>query len=85
MQRIPIIVFLLLLLIAFPAWADINSDLVWAVLRGDTATVQTLLDTGADVNAKEDEKGYTALIFATKMGNAEIVQALLDRDAEDLI
>lgn len=76
-----IIVFLLSLLMAFPAYADINSDLFDAIGKGDKNRVQTLLDNGADVNAK-DRDGWAALIVATRTGHVDIVKILLERGAD---
>lgn len=83
MQRIQIIVFLLSLVIASPVYADINSSLIVAAKKGDTATVQSLLDKGANVNAKN--KGFlnqTVLIVAVEKGHISIVKTLLDKDAD---
>ena len=41
------------------------------------ATVQTLLEFGADVNAQADD-GFTPLILAACSGDARIAQALLN-------
>jgi ankyrin repeat protein len=46
--------------------------LMYATIRGHTATVQALLEQGADVNAKTNS-GMTALRLA---GYAEIIQML---------
>ncbi len=69
-------------MIALPAYADINSDLLEAAKEGDTAKVQVLLDKGADVNAKDNFSSWTALMFAARYGHTTIVQALLDKDAD---
>lgn len=82
MPRTRVMVFLFSLIITLPACVrDINLDLLVAAKKGDTATVQALLDKGADVNAK-DKDGWTALMFAANNGHATIVQALLDRGAD---
>src|SRR5262249_558819 len=65
-------------------------DLINAASRGDRAAVQALLDGGADVNAKPNERcppafGLgdpvcgTALIAASLFGRLDVVKALLDR------
>ena len=56
---------------------DINQDLFVAVKKGDTATIQALLEAGADVNAK-DRFGMTVLIVATATGHTDAVRALLE-------
>lgn len=58
------------------------NDQMWeAVRRGDAAAVTTLLDKGADVNAKF-RYGATALFKAAERGHAEIVKLLLARGAD---
>lgn len=47
----------------------------------DIATVNDLLDHGADVNAKENIVGVTALMNATMHGNAGVVRALIAKGA----
>jgi ankyrin repeat protein len=81
MFHTPIIVFLLSLMVAVPAWADVNSDLLDAARKGDTATVQSLLGSGANVNAT-DEHGGTALMYAAVNGHTATVQALVDAGAD---
>jgi ankyrin repeat protein len=49
----------------------------YAAAYGHTDTVQALLAHGADVNAKENRKGTTALFFASVGGHTEMVRALL--------
>ena len=81
MLRTSITALLLSLMFAVPAWADVNSDLSDAARKGDTATVQTLLNNGADVNAT-DEHGGTALMYAAVNGHTATVQALIDAGAD---
>ena len=82
MQRTHIIVFLLLLMSVFPSWAgDINSELFLAAKEGRTDTVKTLLDKGADINAK-NSNGWTALMLATLGGCKNIVEVLVNKGAD---
>jgi hypothetical protein len=60
---------------------DLTDDLLTAARKGDFATVKSLLDRGADVNAKSPY-GSTALLFASDHGHAEVVKLLLDRGAD---
>jgi len=53
-----------------------NKDLLKAAQSGNTAAVRTLLDMGARANAKDD-KGFTALMLASKEGHAEVVHLLI--------
>ena len=47
-----------------------------AVRRGDASELRTLLDAGADVDAR-DKYGQTALMIAAQRGHADVVRALL--------
>src|SRR5215216_6132188 len=60
---------------------ELNDQLYEAVHKGDAATVTSLLDRGADVNAKF-RYGTTALFKAAERGNAEIAGILLARGAD---
>lgn len=80
-------ILLTFLLLAAPTAAaqiskqELNDQLYEAVRRGDAAAVTTLLDKGADVNAKF-RYGATALFKAAERGNADIVKLLLARGAD---
>jgi ankyrin repeat protein len=65
---------------ALPAYASAES-LLDASMRGDEATVQTLLSKGTDVNTRAGY-GSTALMYASRNGHLEIVQALLAKGAD---
>lgn len=60
---------------------SLNDQLYEAVRRGDLAAVTSLLDQGADVNAKF-RYGTTALFKAAERGHTEIVKLLLARGAD---
>lgn len=60
---------------------ELNDQLYEAVRKGDAATVTSLLDKGADVNAKF-RYGATALFKAAERGNADVVTVLLERGAD---
>ena len=49
---------------------------------GNAATVAALLDNGADVDAAESSEDQTALMWAVAQGHPEVVEVLLDRDAD---
>jgi ankyrin repeat protein/predicted Ser/Thr protein kinase len=55
--------------------------LIIAAARGDLQITTSLLDRGADVNAR-DGQGWTALLGAVDRGSAEIARLLLDRGAD---
>ena len=58
-----------------------NSGLLDAVKGGNATGIKTFLSLGADPNA-EDYRGMTALMHAAYRGYAEIVQILLDNNAD---
>jgi ankyrin repeat protein len=64
---------------------SLNAELVKAVkqgvLRAPLTYVQSLLDKGADVNAR-DEDGNSALIIAISFGNTDVAEMLLRRGAD---
>lgn len=60
---------------------ELNDKFWEAVRQGDLATTTSLLDQGADVNAKF-RYGATALFKAAERGHTEIVKLLLARGAD---
>jgi len=60
---------------------ELNDQFWEAVRRGDAPAVTSLLDKGADVNAKF-RYGTTALFKAAERGHVEIVKILLARGAD---
>lgn len=60
---------------------ELNDQLFEAARKGDAAAVTSLLDKGADVNAKF-RYGQTALFKAAERGHANVVKVLLDRGAD---
>jgi ankyrin repeat protein len=60
---------------------QLNDQLYEAVRKGDAAAVTSLLDRGADVNAKF-RYGATALFKAAERGNVEVAKVLIDRGAD---
>lgn len=59
----------------------LDEQLIQAAGHGDIAAVKSLLDQGADVNAK-DRHGVPALWLASKMNHPDIVRQLLERGAD---
>ena len=53
-----------------------------AALNGHAATVNALLERGADVDAREVVQGYNALILASAHGYADVVALLLAKGAD---
>jgi len=60
---------------------ELNDQLYEAVRKGDAAAVTSLLDKGADVNAKF-RYGATALFKAAERGNVEVARVLVERGAD---
>ena len=71
---------IMMLLITMTVWAGIDEDLVSAAKDGNIASVKSLIDRGADINAKS-EKGETALMNAA-INNIESVEILLTHGAK---
>lgn len=85
-RRQSILLLLTTILFAFTALAqnskqELNDQMWEAVRQGDAAAVKSLLDKGADVNARF-RYGSTALFKAAERGNADIVKLLLERGAD---
>ncbi len=79
-----LVIGLVLVLIPSPDMAragDKNRDLIQASMKGDVEKVISLLDSGADINAK-DQRGWTALLWAVSRGQMDLVKLLLDRGAD---
>lgn len=72
------------LVIAQNTKEQLNNQLFEAARAGDAALVASLLDKGADVNAKF-RYGTTALFKAAERGHANVVKLLLDRGADATI
>ena len=58
-----------------------ESALLEAAQRGDVEVVRKLVDTGVDLNVRNDIE-RTALIVAALNGHAEIAQILIDAGAD---
>jgi len=50
-----------------------------AAEKGDVAEVRRLLAAGADINAKEDQHGFTVLVVAMGNQRSEVVKLLLEK------
>ncbi len=72
------------LVVAQNSKEQLNNQLFEAARAGDAQMVASLLDKGADVNAKF-RYGTTALFKAAERGHAKVVKVLLDRGADATI
>ncbi|PKP20674.1 MAG: hypothetical protein CVU05_08585, partial [Bacteroidetes bacterium HGW-Bacteroidetes-21] len=66
-------------LLASAAWSqdeELNDRFVTAAAKGELSKVQSLHKKGADINAKNKAR-WTALAYACKYGNKDIVKYLL--------
>jgi len=63
------------------AAATVDQQLLDAAENGYPALVQTLLEKGGDVNAR-DQSGATPLMIAADQGNLDIVRLLLEKGAD---
>ena len=61
---------------------DKKTPLIHACTGPFSATVQTLIKAGADVNAIDGTEGFTPLMMAAGLGQAEIVEILLSNKAD---
>lgn len=59
-----------------------SRELISAASRNNISRVKQLLQIGVDINKKEDKTGYTALIYAARNGNRDIVQLLIENKAD---
>jgi ankyrin repeat protein len=65
-----------------PYGGNVNSDLIIAIDENDIEKVKSLLDKGADINAR-NEYGYTALMMAVERArDVKLVNLLLDKGAD---
>ena len=58
------------------------TPLMFAALSGDRESVRLLVEAGADVNAREAEHGQTALIFAAAYDRADVIEELVEHQAD---
>ncbi|KAG9498022.1 hypothetical protein J7337_010903 [Fusarium musae] len=55
--------------------------LLWAGANGKNAILQLLIEKGADLEARNPENSYTALMYAAEYGQVSAVRSLLDSGA----
>ena len=61
--------------------SDKNRALTQAGINGDVEKVISLLDSGADINAR-DQREWTPLLWAVSRGQIDLVKLLLDKGAD---
>jgi ankyrin repeat protein len=79
-----LVVGLVLVLIPSPDLAsagDKHQDLILASMKGDVEQATSLLNSGADINAK-DQREWTPLLWAVSRGQTKVVKLLLDKGAD---
>ena len=59
-----------------------TTPLMIAAAAGDTRSITSLIENGADINAKDGAKGETPLMFAAGFNRTEAVKLLLARGAD---
>lgn len=57
-------------------------SLMTAVKTDDTVAALKLIQDGADANVRDSPSGWSALHYASRNGNVEIVKALINRGAD---
>jgi protein-disulfide isomerase len=70
------------LMITCPAYADINLELITAAKKGDIAKVKKCLSEGADVSAKDEKYGRSALMWAVMSGDKNTAKLLIKNGAD---
>lgn len=58
------------------------ANLIEAVRRGESARVEAMLDTNAELAEQRDKTGATALHYAAMEGRREIARLLIERGAD---
>jgi ankyrin repeat protein len=57
--------------------ADLDEDMIKAAYRGDITMVKDCLAKGADINAKMEDSGWTALMLAASEGHVDLLNFCL--------
>ncbi len=66
----------------FYADSQLDDELIEAAEDGDIMNVKEFIKKGADVNAKDNDYGWTALMHASIYGHKEIVEILISNKAD---
>jgi len=59
----------------------IDENLIQACIEGKTEIIKVLIDSGADVDAR-DEEGHTGLMRACQCGHSEVADVLVHHGAD---
>ncbi|MGA3372058.1 MAG: ankyrin repeat domain-containing protein [Terracidiphilus sp.] len=79
----PVFVFLFVLFLFSVAGCKPDSASLMAAVKADNAgEALSLIGKGADANSRSSPNGWSALHYAARAGNVEIVQALLNAGAD---
>jgi hypothetical protein len=79
-MKTPLLAFALVLGVATPALASLESDVANAAGAGDYYMVKYLTESGANLNVR-DEEGYTPLVWAAQHGNTRVADYLIAHGA----
>lgn len=84
MNRI-ILLFLIISTLSFPQTSQIsqNNDLMKSIENNDIESVKNILREGNNLDIYNNKYGMSALMYAAKIGNMEIIKELLDFGAKD--
>ena len=61
---------------------DPNARLIKAATAGNTTKAKELIESGADVNARDKEGRQTPIMFAASGNHAELARLLIEKGAE---
>ena len=64
-----------------PSKSDLNKELFHAIAQNQPTKVQLLLEKGANVNV-QDARSWTPLMYASEIGNLDLVKLLLNAGAK---
>ncbi len=79
--KLTVVLVVIALLVLVAGCSSNEKAMINAVMAGDTAKVQSLLDKGVSPNLKTDD-GKTILMLAAYLGKTDIAKLLIERGAD---